>query len=153
MNPPQAARANAPPTLTRRALGRGHRPDAANVVTEAEMLANASPDLVCLGAAAMHARGLLDHDRSRLEQAEAAHLYPWTRASAAEDLGALLSQTNASQYRTALERAEVGYRTIGATRDADRVQTRLHEVPPRRWHLVGEASQDTGWSSLTNLGG
>src|SRR5205807_10100210 len=37
-----------------------------------------------------------------------------------------------------LARAEAAYQGVGATCDAERVHTRLREVPPRWWHRVGE---------------
>jgi len=136
-------------TLTRRALGRGNRTDAANVVAEGELLATANPTLASLGAAAQHARGLLDRDPSALAGAEAAHRQPWARASAAEDLGAMLGQVDDPEHRATLERAAAAYERAGATRDADRARIRLRAIRPTRWHPVGPDPAATGWPTLT----
>jgi len=136
--------------LTRRALAFGERERARQVAAEAAGLATANPSIESLGAAADHARGLLVGDPTALARAEAQHLHPWAKASAAEDLGVLLANTDGGPFAAVFERSITTYSAAGATRDADRVRERLRQGGASLgWLRVGESSEETGWSGLT----
>jgi DNA-binding CsgD family transcriptional regulator len=115
----------------------------------AEMSA-ASPGLEAAAASAAHARGLVDQDPARLEQAATGHADPWARASAAEDLGELQAATGTRRDAIArLEAAIDGYEATGAARDVARVRRRLRKLGVRRRHWAVETRPVTGWLSLT----
>lgn len=139
-------------TLTRRALAVGERERAREVATEATLLATANPSIASLAGTAAHARGLLRRDATMLASAERRHLHSWDKGSAAEDLGVLLAETDGARFAAAFERAAAAYGDVGATRDAERIRARLRQTDTsRRWHRVGVESEETGWSSLTDM--
>ncbi len=133
--------------LSRTALAAGDRPAAEAVTGTAERLARANPGFPTLAASAAHARGILRGDRERLSRASAAHVGPWGRASAAEDLGVLLTGGDAAVG--ALDRALEGYQEMGALRDAARIRARLRRLGVRRRHWTRSERPAAGWSSLT----
>lgn len=141
--------------VVRTALAAGDRDRATAVTAEAERLARDNPEFPTIGAAAAHARGVLDGDRTALAHAVAAHAGPWCRASAAEDLGELLAGSGAgADHETAVDRLDealTGYRRTGAHRDAARVRSRLRELGVRRRHW-GQAEERpvSGWAGLTD---
>ena len=55
-------------------------------------ISRANPGMPLFLACADHAAGVFGGDRARLERAVTLHDDPWSRASATEDLGVLLSQ-------------------------------------------------------------
>jgi DNA-binding CsgD family transcriptional regulator len=89
------------------------------------MLAAENPDIVSIRAAALHVDGLVDRDPHRLEQAAAAYLDPWARASANEDIGALLGSGGGEYGRSHYELAMRYYAVAGSPRDSSRVRSRL----------------------------
>ncbi|MEO3813238.1 AAA family ATPase [Sphaerisporangium sp. B11E5] len=138
--------------LTRLALATAHRPYARAVAGMAERLAGDNPDFPDFAAAAAHARGILDKDTAALARAAEGHPQPWERASAAEDLGALLSAAPATRDQAveSLDRALDGYRGVGALRDAARVRARLRVLGVRRRHWAQPHRPPYGWDSLTD---
>jgi DNA-binding CsgD family transcriptional regulator len=137
--------------LARTALAAADRPAAEAVAITAEQLARDNPGFPALGAAAAHARGILRGDRVTLAHAAAAHQGPWGRASAAEDLGVLLSRygSGGDAAIRALDRALEEYQRIGALRDAARIRARLRRLGVRRRHWTSAERPVSGWSSLT----
>jgi len=136
--------------LTRCALAAGEPGKAAAAAAAAGEISRTSPGLGVAAAAAAHADGIVAQDPARLEQAAAEQGDPWSRASAAEDLGELLaamgSQSDAiARHEQALE----GYETAGAARDVARVRRRLRRLGVRRRHWAVETRPSTGWPSLT----
>jgi DNA-binding CsgD family transcriptional regulator len=159
--------------LTRTALAAGDRAGAETVAATARGLAGDNPDFPSLAAAAAHAQGILRDDREELSRAATTHLGPWSRASAAEDLGVLLAtpagdsahddsaQPGCDHHGSgrhdcdheaaieALDEALEGYQRIGAVRDAARIRARLRRLGVRRRHWTQSERPVSGWSSLT----
>ncbi|RDI18395.1 ATP/maltotriose-dependent transcriptional regulator MalT [Lentzea flaviverrucosa] len=131
----------------RRALEAGDERLANAVVDHAERLAHDHPGFPAIGAAAVHARGLLDGDAKSLELAAREHRDLWARANASEDLGVLLTGSpDRSESVKALEAALGLYREIGASRDSARVLGRLRKLGRRR--RTAPARPESGWPSL-----
>ncbi|MFD0732822.1 helix-turn-helix transcriptional regulator [Planotetraspora mira] len=151
VEPPSAA------WMTRIALMTGDRETAEEVVEAAERLKRDNPGFPVLAAAADHARGLLDGDSARLSRAAASYRDPWSRASASEDLGALLGSTAGAPDTDAavlcLEQSLEGYERVGALRDVARVRARLRQLGVRRRHWTYSERPSTGWGSLTETEG
>ena len=86
-----------------------------------------------------------------LAEAAALHPDPWSRASAAEDLG--VYHARRADRRRAVRRlaeANQGYESIGATADTARVRRRLRHLGVRRRHWTQSPGRpDRGWESLT----
>jgi DNA-binding CsgD family transcriptional regulator len=137
--------------LVRVALAAGDHGRAAAVTAVADDLAYENPAFPVITAAADHARGILEQDLACLEHAAGGHTDPWARASAAEDLGVVLTAKN--DLRGAIDRLEQGldgYERTGATRDAARVRRRLRKLGVRRRHWASAQRPITGWASLTD---
>jgi tetratricopeptide (TPR) repeat protein len=130
--------ADAAAWLTRTALAVGDRVGARAVTATAERLARANPDFPSLAASVAHAHGLLQRDAVALAHAAATHVGPWSRASAAEDLGVLHARDSGDGDREAAihhhDQALGGYQRAGALRDAARVRARLRRLGVRRRH-------------------
>jgi len=136
--------------LVRTALAAGDPQRAAAAATAAGEVARDSQGLAVAAASAAHADGILDRDPARLGQAAAGHADPWARASAEEDLGALLAATGSQGDAIAAhERAIEGYETAEAARDVARVRRRLRRLGVRRRPWAVETRPSTGWPSLT----
>jgi DNA-binding CsgD family transcriptional regulator len=145
---------NAAAWMTRAALAVGDRPAAEAITVTAERLARDNPGFPTLAASAAHAHGILFGDRVKLANAATGHQGPWSRASAAEDLGVLLTRsrpaTEADAAIEALDRALEGYQRMGALRDAARVRARLRRLGVRRRHWTQSERPVSGWQSLTD---
>ncbi|GAA0995912.1 hypothetical protein GCM10009555_090830 [Acrocarpospora macrocephala] len=126
--------------LVRLALAAGQRSLAERI---AELGSTESP-------ATAHARGLLSSDPTALAQAARNATDPWCRASAAEDLGVLLSRTGErSDALRSLDEALSGYGDCGATRDEARVRRRMRRMGVRHRHWTNGEHPPSGWDSLT----
>ncbi|MEU8276073.1 AAA family ATPase [Microbispora bryophytorum] len=140
--------------MTRLALASGNRTYAQTTVDTAGHLARRNPAYPIFAAAAAHARGLLHADPGDLAFAAANHPQLWERASAAEDLGVLLTTSGACADReraiSSLDQAHDGYQQIGALRDAARARARLRALGVRRRHWAQSHQQEFGWDSLTD---
>ncbi|WP_084370275.1 AAA family ATPase [Microbispora sp. ATCC PTA-5024] len=140
--------------MTRLALASGNQAYARTVVDTADDLERRNPDYPIFAAAAAHARGLLHADPADLAFAAANHPQLWERASAAEDLGVLLTTSGASGDREraigSLDQAHDGYQQIGALRDAARARARLRALGVRRRHWAQSHQREFGWDSLTD---
>ncbi|WP_204040648.1 helix-turn-helix transcriptional regulator [Acrocarpospora phusangensis] len=133
----------AAPWLVRLALAVGRREPAERVAE----LAGRDPRLA---AAAAHARGLLRADPVALARAARTGADPWCRASAAEDLGALLAESGERPDALGnLGEALSGYDACGATRDAARVRRRMRRLGVRHRHWSTGERPASGWDSLT----
>ncbi|MEV8631610.1 AAA family ATPase [Streptosporangium sp. NPDC051023] len=121
------------------------------VVDAAEGIAWRNPDLPNPAVSATHARGLRERDREALGRAVAGHTDPWARASAAEDLGVLLSADGDCRDLAVetLDDALSRYGAMEAIRDAARVRGRLRMLGERRRHWVRTDHPVSGWDSLT----
>ncbi|HEX6526474.1 MAG TPA: helix-turn-helix transcriptional regulator [Streptosporangiaceae bacterium] len=100
---------------------------------------------------AAHTRGLLTADAGLLLRAAQQHVDVWSRASAAEDLGMLL--THAEQIPQAIERLDqslASYSDAGASRDTARIRHRLRRLGVRRRHWMTTQRPVQGWYSLTD---
>jgi DNA-binding CsgD family transcriptional regulator len=139
--------------LVRIALTTGDRDAAETVAATAGRLAHDNPDFPTLAASAAHAEGILRGDQAGLSQAAAAHVGLWGRASAAEDLGVLLTRPGGGSGGDAaihaFDQALEGYQDIGALRDAARIRARLRRLGVRRRHWIQSERPVSGWSSLT----
>jgi DNA-binding CsgD family transcriptional regulator len=136
---------------TRTALAAGDRPLAAVIVGIIEGLAEDNPDFPGMAHAAAHAHGILHGDAAALRQAVAGLREPWARASAAEDLGVLLTREPDQEAAVqSLDQALEEYERIGALRDSARVRARLRRLGVRRRHWARSARAETGWSALTD---
>jgi DNA-binding CsgD family transcriptional regulator len=104
-------------------------------------------------ANALHCRGLVDHDASRLLRA--ADRYhdagrPLLRAKALEAAaGALVDSGDRDPARAAFSRAVDLYSSLGATRDVARLQARFRAHGIRRAPRVKHRRTRRGWDSLT----
>ncbi|MBB4698805.1 helix-turn-helix transcriptional regulator [Sphaerisporangium siamense] len=137
--------------LARTALAAGDRPRAEAAVTVAEELAAGNPGFPAVGAAARHARGLLDGDPDALAAAGEEGADPWARASAAEDLGEALAARGDRQAAVrGLDRALSCYEGSGSVRDAARVRRRLRRMGVRHRHWATSDRPVSGWGSLTD---
>jgi DNA-binding CsgD family transcriptional regulator/tetratricopeptide (TPR) repeat protein len=135
--------------MTRTALAVADRAGAETVAVTAGHLANDNPGFPTLAASAAQARGILDGDAEALARAAGTHVGPWSRASAAEDLGVLLTRTGDAAIDR-LDQALDGYERIGASRDAARVRARLRGLGVRRRHWTALERPASGWVSLTD---
>jgi DNA-binding CsgD family transcriptional regulator len=124
------------------------RAEAAEAVMAEIQLDN--PEVRVFQGCAEHARGVLRSDRSCLEQAVTLLDDPWARASAAEDLGALLAAGSPREAVRSLDAALDGDANIGAKRDAARIRRRLRRLGVRRRHWTAAKRPPTGWDSLTD---
>ncbi|WP_424216450.1 LuxR C-terminal-related transcriptional regulator (plasmid) [Streptomyces sp. BI20] len=125
---------------------------ARTVVEAAERLAEANRGVASVGAAAGHARALLDRDPEALARAARGYRGPWARAVADEDLAELLAAgggAGAEGAIAALDRAMAAYAALGAERDEARVRARLRGLGVRRRHWTRTERAATGWESLT----
>jgi DNA-binding CsgD family transcriptional regulator len=139
------------PWLVRVALAAGQPKLAARAAATAEDIAQMNPGFPSVSASANHASGILRGDRSRLRRARELYGDPWLCASAAEDLGDLLSSSGAPRAETVacLDDALDCYEHSGAPRDAARVRRRLRQAGVRRRHWAAHRGPDVGWASLT----
>ena len=138
--------------LARTALAAGDSDLAASAARTAQDLADAHPGFPALAAAAAHSRGLATRDPGLLAAAAARHPDPWSRASAAEDLGVLHGrQGDRDQAIRRLKDALGGYCQVGADRDQARIRRRLRRLGIRRRHWSTPSVRPvTGWDSLTD---
>jgi DNA-binding CsgD family transcriptional regulator len=137
-------------SLARTALAIGDRGRAEAVTRTAEDLARGNPGFPSLAASAAHAHGIVHDDPESLSRAAGTYVGPWNRASAAEDLGALLGGSDPEAAIRALDQALAGYQRIGATRDAARGRARLRRLGVRRRHWNQAERPTSGWESLTD---
>ena len=138
------------PWMVRLALGTDDRAAAESVVAAAEALAGANHEFPALGAAAAHARGLLDGDREALALAAGRAEDVWAGASAEEDLGKMSAAAGRRVDATeSLERALGTYDDIGSVRDAARIRRRLRGMGVRHRHWSYAERPVSGWGSLT----
>lgn len=136
--------------LTRTALAAGDQQRAQLAAAVADEIARSNPEQPVTAASAAHARGICDRDPSRLQEAASGHPDRWARASAAEDLGTLLTAGgNRCGAITCLDRALDDYAATGAARDIARVHRRLRRLGIRRRHWAAESRSASGWGSLT----
>lgn len=131
--------------LVRAALDRGLREPAVSAVRFAEDRARRNPLFRLLEATALHARGLLESDRTRLMNAAERYgqARPLLRAHALEDAGELMASVGDTAARTCLEQAFELYETCGAHRESRRARSRLRklgvtpaaagQIPDERW--------------------
>jgi DNA-binding CsgD family transcriptional regulator len=136
--------------LVRVALGVGDRARAEQVAAAAEALARDNPGFPTVTSAAAHVRGLLDADAGALAFAAREGADGWARASAAEDLGVLLTDRDRGRAIRSLEAALTGYEETGAVRDVARVRRRLRRMGVRHRHWVYANRPVAGWGSLTD---
>ena len=126
---------------------------AVHAAEAAECRARFNPQIRSIEAAAVHARGLLDHDRKVL--AEAVTLYeggprPMACAAALEDLGvAAVDGGDTDEAVEVFGRALELYAQAGAAWDAGRVRGRLRALGVRR-RLVAAQRPGTGWAAMTD---
>jgi len=140
------------PWLVRVALGAGEPKLAERAAAAVEDIAQRNPGFPSVSASADHASGLLRGDRTRLRRARQVYGDPWLSASAAEDLGDLLSSSGGPQADTVacLDDALDCYERSAAARDAARVRRRLRQAGVRRRHWAAHRGPDVGWASLTD---
>jgi len=137
--------------LVRTALAADDPELAAKIAVTMDTLARENPRVRAVTVAAAHSLGLLHRDPERLAQAAAQHVDPWARASAAEDLGALMAaQGDKSHAIQRMDEALDGYQRAGATIDTARIRRRLRRLGVRRRHWASGAGRPvSGWASLT----
>jgi ATP/maltotriose-dependent transcriptional regulator MalT len=123
--------------LVRLLLAAGQRPDAGSVTARLETDADANPGFPGLGAAALHARALLDDDPDRALAAVQAYRgdpRPLVRAAALEDAGRLLGERAKDEAVGYLDEALRLQSAAGAERDAARVRRLLRDHGAQRAH-------------------
>jgi DNA-binding CsgD family transcriptional regulator/tetratricopeptide (TPR) repeat protein len=136
--------------LTRTALAGGDQQRAQLAAAVADEIARGNPAQPVTAASAAHARGICGRDPPHLQEAAAGHPDQWARASAAEDLGTLLTaRGNRRGAIACLDQALNGYAATGAARDVARIHRRLRRLGIRRRHWAAESRPASGWGSLT----
>jgi ATP/maltotriose-dependent transcriptional regulator MalT len=129
------------------------RSGAEAIAGTAEDLSRRNPAFPTLAASAAQAYGILHEDAAALAYAAATHGGPWSRASAAEDLGVLLARRDGESGDDTVHRLDEaldGYQRIGALRDAARIRARLRGLGVRRPHWSRSERPVSGWASLTD---
>jgi DNA-binding CsgD family transcriptional regulator len=135
--------------LVRAALAMGDRDWAMTALDTAERLAGDNRGVRVLEMSALHARGVLHGDIGALARAAEAHVDPWGRASATEDLGAVLAGRDREAAVSRLEAAAALYESIGAERDRARIRRRLRELGVVKRHWRARDRPGTGVAGLT----
>ncbi|MGH3211115.1 MAG: helix-turn-helix transcriptional regulator [Trebonia sp.] len=135
--------------LVRVALAAGDSEGAATVAGVLAEVSRANPGMPLFRACADHAAGILEGDHARLERAVTLHDDPWARASAAEDLGALVADSRRKSAVSWLDMALDAYVASGAERDGARIRLKLRRLGVRRRHWHAITRPETGWESLT----
>jgi DNA-binding CsgD family transcriptional regulator/tetratricopeptide (TPR) repeat protein len=140
------------PDLVRVTLRLGLRERASQVARLTEEIADRTgvPSAVATG---QRCRGLLDGDARALEDAVSTLRRGPRRAElafASEEAGACHASTGALDHGVALlEQAIEGYEHLGARRDLDRVNARLHTLGVRRPRRRRPRRPALGWDALT----
>jgi DNA-binding CsgD family transcriptional regulator len=114
--------------------------------------AELNPGIDSIAAAAAHVRGLLERNQADLREAVALFERaprPLELASALEDLGAELTESDRDAAVGVLGRSLALYTEVGASWDARRVRSRLRELGVRR-RLVTAEPETSGWAALTS---
>jgi ATP/maltotriose-dependent transcriptional regulator MalT len=136
--------------LARTALAAGRDELATGVARVADELARNNPGFDVMTVAAAHCGGIVGRDPELLAHAAASHHDPWARASAAEDLGAvLIARNNPDGAVTHLDDALGGYGRASAERDLARIRRRLRKLGIRRRNRAPAGRPAAGWGSLT----
>ncbi|CNF54265.1 regulatory protein [Mycobacterium tuberculosis] len=136
------------PWVVRTALEASRRGEAAAAVAKAERRAALNPGVPFFTAVAAHARGLLDGDAASVERAVESLrgiARPLELASALEDAGRLLMESDRGAAAEHLAEAETVYAGAGAGHAAARVR-RLRPAGRRRTKRRRAAQ---GWDALT----
>lgn len=122
------------PWLVRLMIKLGQRGPAVQAIRFSNVLAAENPNIGSIGAAALHATGLLEEDLDKLRRAAEDQTDRWARASAFEDIGVALAEGRAECPEAAenFELAMRSYADMGALRDSSRVRSRLRRIdaPP-----------------------
>jgi DNA-binding CsgD family transcriptional regulator len=140
------------PWLVRIALAAGDQQRAELANAGAAELGRMNGAFPAVAASGRHAAGLFSGQAEPLEDAVRTQPDVWARASAAEDLGVLLTTADHKGDAVArLEQAQDGYSQLGAVRDMARVRHRLRilGVVHRHWAAAQPGSAD-GLAGLTN---
>jgi DNA-binding NarL/FixJ family response regulator len=137
--------------LVRTSLAARDQPLAAQIAATAGALARSNPGFPGVAAAAAHSKGLASGDPMLVAEAAELHPDPWARASAAEDLAVLLTNSATDQAIRHLKTALDGYAQTGADCDQARVRRRLRALGVRGRHWTTLTPRPlTGWDSLTD---
>jgi DNA-binding CsgD family transcriptional regulator len=120
--------------LTRAFLAVGAPARATAVSATMNRLAEENAGVTALAAAAVHAHGVRAGDLSALELAVKTHQDPWARASAIEDIGALLAPSDRDRAVRHLDEAGAAYQAVGAHQDVARIRRRLRQLGIVRRH-------------------
>ncbi|HXJ64272.1 MAG TPA: AAA family ATPase [Actinomycetota bacterium] len=120
-------------------------------IERARRRAELNPEVASMAATAAHVAGLVERRRDRLE--EAVRLFEGTprrleHASALEDLGACLVESDRDTAVEALGRALAINVEIGASWDARRIRGRLRNLGVRR-RIVSAEPETSGWTAMT----
>ncbi len=140
------------PWLVRIALAAGDQRRAELANAEACELGRINAAFPAVAASGRHAAGLFSGQAEPLEDAVQTQPDVWARASAAEDLGVLLTTADHKGDAVAcLEQAQDGYSQLGAVRDMARVRHRLRilGVVHRHWATAQPGSAG-GLAGLTD---
>jgi DNA-binding CsgD family transcriptional regulator len=139
--------------LVRNGLAAGDDRRARGVASCAELLSDGYKDNLELQAAGAHAGGLLTESATELRNAAQIYRDPWARASAWEDLGALIAglgdRADRDEAISNMNEALAAYEATGALRDVARVRGRLRRLGIRRRHWNRTNGPTSGWASLT----
>lgn len=136
------------PALVRTALRTGRTGDASAVVTTAERRAALNPDVPFFAAIAAHARGLLNEDAEAVRRAIEIldqTSGPLSLASALEDAGRMLLESDRDAAIRHLTQAESIYARTGAENEVARVRRRLGPAGRR----TKRRPPAQGWDALT----
>lgn len=146
-----AASSQAAVLLVRGALACGDHGRAVQLAQATAGMAQAAPDDGDIVAAAAHARGLIEHDRSMLDRAACAYTAPLARAQATEDAGRAYSASgDPGEAVTRLRKAYEQYEQQDCADGMARVRSQLREAGVRVRHWGRANRPDFGWASLTD---
>jgi len=138
--------------LVRLALARGEPGRAREVAAAVTELARQN-EVSTLTGAALHCRGLAEHDAEILQAAADAYSLgprPLELARACEDAGAAFARHgNTARARPLLEQAVTIYENLEATRDLGRTEALLRAAGIRRGRHGPRRRPQFGWQSLT----
>ena len=146
-----AADAKAAVLLVRGALARGDRAKAAQLAESTQRLAHTRPADQAVGIAALHVRGLVDHDPALLDVVADRYQISLARAGAIEDAG--LAWAGRGQHDDAVTRLRQAYDLYERIRDRpgmDRARAELRAAGVRLHHWRRVARPAYGWDSLTD---
>ncbi|MFJ2113957.1 MULTISPECIES: LuxR C-terminal-related transcriptional regulator [unclassified Streptomyces] len=144
------AQPGAAPWIVRFALQAKEPGLAARALRTAEGLAEANPRFPTVTAPVLHARALVERDPDGLRRAADAHVDPWAKASALEDVGTLMAAGAGRKFAArALDEASIHYMNSGSSYDCLRVKSKIREIGGFSIHQPRKEKPQVVFTQLT----